>query len=124
MTWGKRGSPQYKKAQKLWERKNRKSINARRRANRDPKKSAIEQRRVRYGLSDVAYNEMYQNQKGRCAACGEIPKMSKRGQLVVDHDHRTNQVRGLLCHPCNLTAGHLEHPRRSAVEAYLRRTAP
>jgi hypothetical protein len=39
-------------------------------------------------------------QAGRCAACGE-----RYHHLVVDHDHGTGLVRGLLCPGCNTSEG-------------------
>jgi hypothetical protein len=33
-----------------------------------------------------------------CAICGAAPKTRR---LHIDHDHRTGQVRGLLCYRCN-----------------------
>ncbi len=37
-----------------------------------------------------------------CVICGES------GPLVVDHDHKTNKIRGMLCTSCNLGLGHFK----------------
>lgn len=38
-----------------------------------------------------------------CAICGRPPSATRR--LDRDHDHRTGEPRGLLCHRCNRTLG-------------------
>lgn len=56
---------------------------------------------------------MYERQEGRCAICGDLkdswqPGMGVEGRsrfLVVDHDHNTGRVRGLLCTRCNVGIG-------------------
>jgi hypothetical protein len=63
----------------------------------------------RYGISLEEYREMERKQQGCCALCGKPPLVGKRAagkekqppRLCVDHDHRTKEVRGLLCHWCN-----------------------
>jgi hypothetical protein len=42
-------------------------------------------------------------QGGGCAICGRPPTESR--QLDIDHDHRTGEVRGLVCNPCNQGLG-------------------
>lgn len=51
-----------------------------------------------YGLTAEQYDALLERQGGRCAICRNRPK-SKR--LAVDHDHKTGEVRGLLCSRCN-----------------------
>lgn len=49
------------------------------------------------------FDALYRLQGGRCASCGNV---SRTKRLAIDHDHRTNLVRGLLCpgeYGCNLT---------------------
>ena len=39
---------------------------------------------------------------GRCAICGHD---ESNGRLILDHDHVSGHIRGVLCHPCNLILG-------------------
>jgi hypothetical protein len=54
------------------------------------------------------YNSQLEKQGGVCAIClkFEITKHTKR--LVVDHDHATGKIRGLLCHRCNCGLGYFK----------------
>lgn len=73
-----------------------------------------------YGLSEQDHRDLVDQQGGRCLICGIEP-----ATLVVDHDHRTGRVRGLLCDPCNRAIGHLQDSPgvcRRAAE-YLRGSA-
>lgn len=53
-----------------------------------------------YGLSPWMWEWMFSSQGGKCAIC------QTAAAEVVDHDHITGQVRGLLCHKCNRGLGH------------------
>lgn len=57
----------------------------------------------RYGLTVDAYEELLARQGGRCAICGG--KQIHERNMSVDHDHETNEVRGLLCDYCNRGLG-------------------
>ncbi len=59
-------------------------------------------RKRKYGLSRDDYQGLLESQGGACAICPKLPAESVHGVLVVDHDHATGAVRGLLCHPCNV----------------------
>lgn len=57
--------------------------------------------RQRYGpaVTCEVYWTYFELQEGRCAVCHRKP--SKRYRLVVDHDHDTGLVRGLIHGRCN-----------------------
>lgn len=55
-----------------------------------------------YGLEPEQWASMLATQHGRCAICGA--HMDNEA-LVVDHDHATGAVRGLLCRKCNSGLG-------------------
>lgn len=40
------------------------------------------------------------SQKNRCMICGTLDK-NQQYRLCVDHNHRTDEIRGLLCQGCN-----------------------
>ena len=51
-----------------------------------------------YNLSAEQYDELLAIQNGGCAICGNHPRKQR---LAVDHNHKTDEVRGLLCNWCN-----------------------
>lgn len=65
--------------------------------------------RSRYGISPEQYQEMYDKQGGLCAGCGKKPKAGGKSnanrKLFIDHNHTTNDIRGLLCQGCNASIG-------------------
>lgn len=69
-----------------------------------------------YGLTQDQYDTLLRFQGGVCAICRGF----RRYQLAVDHDHKTGQVRGLLCKLCN---GRLLTSVRDDVEALRRAVA-
>jgi hypothetical protein len=56
----------------------------------------------KYGLTVTQYNNILDNQHGCCAICGTH---NADERLVIDHDHKTGYVRGLLCNSCNAGLG-------------------
>ena len=51
-----------------------------------------------YGVTWDEYELLLACQDGRCAICNGRPR---KNMLSVDHDHKTGEVRGLLCSRCN-----------------------
>lgn len=56
-----------------------------------------------YGITLEQYNAMLATQGGVCIICGREP--APKRPLVVDHNHLTGVVRGLLCEQCNTGIG-------------------
>lgn len=52
----------------------------------------------KYGITEKDYNILLKKNNGGCWICGRKPK---KRRLCVDHNHKTGQVRGLLCYKCN-----------------------
>lgn len=53
-----------------------------------------------YGISLEQYNQLLKSQNNCCAICHKSPEQEGRN-LAVDHDHRSKEIRGLLCFKCN-----------------------
>ena len=74
--------------------------------------------KARYGVGIDWYNATLDAQGGGCAICGK-PEQSHR-RHHIDHCHATGNVRGILCHKCNLDLAPLEDSTwRVAAEKYL-----
>lgn len=57
-----------------------------------------------YGITIEQYNEIFVAQNGKCLGCIKHQSEFEKA-LVVDHNHTTKIVRGLLCSGCNLALG-------------------
>jgi len=58
----------------------------------------------KYGISEIDFEKLLQQQAGVCALCLQPERRNVRGRvtrLAVDHCHQTGRVRGLLCSHCN-----------------------
>ena len=74
-----------------------------------------------YGMSIQRYRNLLVEQGGKCAICEQLADA-----FVVDHNHHTGRVRGLLCHRCNAGLGSFydsSEMLERAVE-YLRELRP
>ena len=56
----------------------------------------------RYGITQKDYEAIKELQNSKCLICG------RSVSLVVDHDHKTGELRGLLCGRCNSGLGMFE----------------
>lgn len=80
--------------------------------------------RLEYGLTWDDYELMLACQDYRCAICRGKPR---KWTLAVDHDHKTGEIRGLLCSRCNhklLGSANDDPARLRAAADYLERYEP
>jgi hypothetical protein len=89
---------------------------AKARRKRAPEQSPAAKRarhlRSSYGMTEWDVQFKIRLQGGGCAICGQPA-------VAVDHDHQTGEVRGILCHRCNLGLGHFRdnmEMMRKAIE--------
>ena len=117
--------------QKRWRRKHSKRLQ---RYNAvwmkaNPAKAKIYRRRgmlkLHYNLTMEAYEALLSVQGGHCALCSRTPDQVPRGVLSVDHCHKTNRVRGLLCQKHNTGLGLLGDDKESLLRAlaYIERSS-
>lgn len=64
----------------------------------------------RYSLAIARYHELYKLQNGLCAICKmqetyADKNTGKIDSLSIDHCHKSNNIRGLLCRACNSMIG-------------------
>lgn len=100
-----------------WYDVNKKQLSERKREKYRKLDAHLKQKRCRvaalkhlYGISPEDYIDMHEAQHGLCAICqqpetGLNNTRTSARLLSVDHDHQTQQVRGLLCLKCNHALG-------------------
>lgn len=76
------------------------------------------------GCSLEQYEKLLKSQDGKCAICGAVSghttKRGSKAKLAVDHDHKTGEIRGLLCNRCNRGLGYLGEQHLERAVEYIR----
>lgn len=74
-----------------------------------------------YGISVSQFDSLLKKQNYCCAVCGKHSDDEKKS-LHVDHDHKTGEIRGLLCNFCNrqIIGRHRNPDIFEAAAKYLR----
>lgn len=90
------------------------------------KKRHEENLKRRYNISRKLYNKILKSQDNRCAICrgnettvNSNSKERRVQMLSVDHCHKGNYIRGLLCRNCNLGLGHFKDNIESLLSAIV-----
>lgn len=67
----------------------------------------------KYGIDKNIYNKLFESNNGKCHICNNFEtsidkRTNKIYSLSIDHCHKNNNVRGLLCSACNTAIGLLK----------------
>jgi hypothetical protein len=96
---------------------------ARARRYRKEHPEAVQSTRLkgRYGITKADQDAQLKTQRYRCAVCRT--KFTKDCKPETDHDHTTQQVRGQVCHACNMLLGAAKECLRTLSNAiqYLKK---
>ena len=92
--------------QKKYREANKEKLNEGQRkwAKANPDKIFIKRIKHEYGMSKEEYDKKLLEQNNSCAICLKV--FTKTPD--IDHDHVTEENRGLLCRKCNLTLGYFQ----------------
>lgn len=64
--------------------------------------------KAKYSMTEEQYNKILQEQNGVCAICSTDDPGGPWKKFKVDHNHKTGEIRGLLCQHCNVGLGHFK----------------
>ena len=118
-----------KKTKRKYYKKNKKEIIEKTCTYQEMNKDKLNKKRKNFRLKKLynitlkEYNYLLKTQNGRCAICNGYEKVKNRN-LAVDHNHKTNKIRGLLCYRCNVLLGmaHDDINFLYKIIKYLKRT--
>jgi hypothetical protein len=120
--WAKENKKRANEHKRKWQKNNREQMQNTRKLWRqnNPDVELNGKYKRTFGITLAEYDKLFKQQDGVCLICG-LPEINQR--LAVDHDHKTGEVRGLLCKRCNMMLGLVEestHLLDGAIK-YLKR---
>lgn len=90
---------------------------------RDKKEYNVIRRVNKHNISKEEFIRKFELQEGKCEICKrDIVMTGKRhakNLAHLDHNHKTQVMRGVLCRGCNIAIGHFEENEQSMINAAL-----
>lgn len=93
------------------------------------KQVSYQHREKKYGITREEFNALWLAQGRKCGMCRvyvtRYGKPNRANAACVDHNHKTGEIRGILCSTCNKGLGLIGDKKSNAVNAvkYLSRGA-
>ena len=106
-----------KRKERYYANREQNVLNARKYRKENPDKVFATNIKVKFGITTAEYNALLKKQNGKCAICGKSHNNKRR--FCIDHCHKTNKIRGLLCNGCNTGVGFYELYKQQ-YEKYLK----
>jgi hypothetical protein len=90
---------------RAWRAKNSEVLNEKARAYRARNPDMVRSANLKktHGITLDQFNDLFKSQGSACAICKGVSPKGKNWH--VDHCHSNGNIRGILCHPCNLMIG-------------------
>ena len=103
--WYQKNKVEVNAARREYYRKNKAQLSRAQRLayRKNPKRFRGYRLKTKYGMSLAEFERRVASQDGKCLICG-LAEL----KMVVDHDHETKAVRGVLCGNCNSGIGLLK----------------
>lgn len=79
-------------------------------------------RKLLYSITQEQYETLWDACEGRCPLCDKQFRPTPNRHDVIDHDHETGHIRGLLCGGCNYALGSRPDQWFLNANEYLRHT--
>lgn len=106
----RKGNPSIRESQRAWEQAN-------------PHFAKEGHLKRKYGLTLAAFDALFNAQGRVCRCCGSSDPKYKYG-WCVDHDHVTGEIRGIVCHDCNVGIGRLGDTLEGVQRAVIYLSSP
>jgi len=65
---------------------------------------SLQNKKRKYNLDPEEFYILLKNQNSRCKICGNL----LTNNINIDHNHKTGEIRGLLCNSCNRALGYFK----------------
>ena len=99
------------KQQREYRANNKQKCHQMQRKYQEKVETKIKYAATRYGITSEECLELYEKHNKKCAICSRqlwFDAENRNDKVCIDHCHKTNEIRGILCNTCNCALGFMQ----------------